>query len=1446
MNVSLAEMLKNDFDLNEETLVDDIKVLRVQYLKKSNKLRVIIKSFEDIDDNKNLIIKNIISKRLCAFEDIQLICYRDVSNATLEDVKDKFWLDIVNVIATSQPSSKDSLLKSSRIIENGILKIQCGNDFMCKILRDKNIEILIKNTINDMFGVNSLVKLEHNSELSKEDYFGKKEKENETIINEIIKNINIEKKDKPQNNSQNNKDNNSGNKSNKYNRPEYKKDEIADENTIMGRNINSESIGIKDINETSGIVCICGDIFKVNIVETKTGRIIITFYITDYSSSITVKCFPKPKDVEKLMEEIKVGLFCKVRGEASYDTYAKEVVVMARDIIKLKKIERMDTAEEKRVELHMHTQMSAMDGMSPTSKLIERAAKWGHSAVTITDHGVVQAFPEAMDAAKKHKIKVIYGVEGYLVDDGVPIVINNQNENLDDCFVVFDIETTGFSSENDKIIEIGAVKIENGKIVDRFNEFVNPGVNIPYKITELTGITDDMVESSGYIEEILPKFLEFARGSVVVAHNAAFDTGFIKKNSERLNLNFESAIMDTIPLAKYLFPSLKRFKLNVIAKHLGISLENHHRAVDDAKATAEILLHCFGLLREKNILDLNTLNKEFLGDFDIKKANTYHVIILAKDQIGLKNLYKLISFSNLEHFHRRPRLPKTLIEKYREGLIVGSACEAGQVYKEVLQGKSEEEIRSIVEFYDYLEIQPLENNKFMIKNGTVKDESELMDINRKICALGEKNNLPVVATGDVHFLEPNDEVFRRILMAGKGFSDADDQPPLYLKTTNEMLREFSYLGEKKCREVVIYNPNKIAEMIEVVKPIPDETYPPKIEGAEDEIRQMTLDKVHSIYGEYLPEVVQKRLDKELNSIINNGYAVLYLIAQKLVAKSLADGYLVGSRGSVGSSFVATMANITEVNGLPPHYVCPNCKNSEFILDGSIGSGADLPDKECPSCGAQYIKDGHDIPFETFLGFEGDKEPDIDLNFSGDNQADIHRYTEVLFGKGYTFKAGTIGTIAEKTAYGYVKKYLGEKNMMVPQAEVERLTLGCTGVKRTSGQHPGGIMVVPSDNEIYNFCPVQHPADDPNSDIITTHFDYHSISGRLLKLDILGHDDPTVLRMLQDLTGIDPKTIPLSDPKVISLFTSPEALGLTIEELGCEVGSYGLPEFGTKFVRQMLLDTQPKTFADLVRISGLSHGTDVWLNNAQYYIKEGFTTLKDCISTRDDIMVYLIYKGLPAKTAFTIMERVRKGKGLTEDDEKVMREHDVPDWYIDSCKKIKYMFPKGHAVAYVMMAVRIAYHKVYYPKAYYATYFTVRADDFDANLIVKGESAIKAKMDELTAMGNDIGQKEKGLLTTLELSYEMFKRGIKLLNVDLYESEAVKFKIEDDAIRPPLSGLEGVGENAAKSIVLEREKGEFISKEDLRIRCKVSKTVIETLDNHGCLKGMPNTNQLSFF
>ena len=1152
---------------------------------------------------------------------------------------------------------------------------------------------------------------------------------------------------------------------------------------------------------------------------------------------------------DEVLDNVKKGLYCKVRGEAIYDTYQREVVIMGRDILKMKKVEKVDSVDEKRVELHCHTTMSTMDGVTPVSKIIERAAKWGHPAIAITDHGGVQAFPDAQIAAKKNKIKVLYGVEGYLVDDGVPLALNEKGQNLNDTYVVFDLETTGFSSKNDKIIEIGAVKIKNGEIIGNFSEFVNPKRPIPYKIIELTGINDDMVRNAETIEEILPKFLEFIGDSVVVAHNASFDCSFISKNCNDLGLTFEPTIVDTVPLCRFLYPELKSVKLNIVAKHLGVKLESHHRAVDDAKATGDILLECIKKTKEEMQIDtLAGLNKIFLEKVDIKKLPTYHIIILAKTQAGIRNLYKLVSEAHIDNFFRRPRTKKSRLMEMREGLIIGGACEAGEIYRAIIGGKSDEEVKDIMRFYDYAEIQPIGNNAYMIEKGSVKDEDELKDINRKIYNLAKEINKPTVATCDVHFLDPHDEAFRRIIMAGQGFGDADNQAPLYLRTTEEMLKEFAYLGEEIAREVVIKNPNYIANSIDDnLKPIPDETYPPKIEGADDDIRNMTMNKVHSIYGNPLPEVVQKRLDKELNSIINNGYAVLYLIAQKLVAKSYSDGYLVGSRGSVGSSFVATMSDITEVNGLPPHYVCPKCKKSHFFLDGSVSSGADLEDKDCPDCGVPYIKDGHDIPFETFLGFEGDKEPDIDLNFSGDNQGDIHKYTEVLFGKGYVFKAGTIGTVAEKTAYGFVKKYLDQKGLVVSQAEIERLTIGCTGIKRTTGQHPGGIMVVPNYTDVYNFTPIQRPADDSTSDVTTTHFDYHSISGRLLKLDILGHDDPTVLRMLQDITGLDPKTIPLNDKKVLSLFTSPEALGVTKKELECEVGSYGLPEFGTKFVRQMLVDTQPQTFSDLVRISGLSHGTDVWLNNAQYFIKEGYTTLRDCIATRDDIMVYLMYKGVAPKTAFTIMESVRRGKGLTEEFEKTMKENNVEDWYIESCKRIKYMFPKGHAVAYVMMAVRVAYYKVYYPLAYYATYFTVRgADDFDADLICKGETAVHARLQELYELGNQATVKDKGLITVLELSFEMYKRGFKMLKVDLYESHATKFLIVDNALRPPLSSLQGVGVNAAKSIAEARKDGEFISKEDLRLRSKVSKTVIETLSNHGCLEGMSETNQLSLF
>ncbi|MGG7175990.1 PolC-type DNA polymerase III [Clostridium paraputrificum] len=1440
MSEDFIKKLNTQLNKNEALEDKEVRLARFQFFRKSNLLKVVIRAKETLNEDEESFVKKLIMKNLGLNIDINILCYKDVVGISAEDIINKYWLEVVGDIVRKIPLSREVLFSDYKCIKDNKIVIRYGGEALINHLKRKDIENLISAQISDVFGTRIRIELHFDPSLEEKDYEKQKLEENQRIIKSALEGRVITQ------NSEGAKENKPQKEQQKYTKQSYKR-EPKGENTIYGRNISIEATEIREIDETSGYVAVVGEVFKTEIIETRTGKTILTFFITDYTSSITVKCFLKANEKEEVLENIKKGLYCKVRGEAVYDTYAREVVLMGRDIVRMKKIERMDGSDEKRVELHLHTTMSTMDGMTSAGRLIERAAKWGHKAIAITDHGVVQAFPEAQSTAKKSGIKVIYGVEGYLVDNGEAVVLNERGNSLDDTFVVFDLETTGFSSKNDKIIEIGAVKIKNGEIIDNFSCFVDPKIRIPYKITELTSITDAMVRGAETIETILPKFLDFCEGSVLVAHNANFDTSFIKKNCRDMGLEFDFPILDTVPLARFLYPELKRVKLNTVAKHLGISLENHHRAVDDAKCTAEILLICFKKLKEELDIDnLHKLNEEFLTNFDITKQKAFHVIILAKTQAGLKNLYRLVSEAHLNNFFKVPRIPKSRLAEMREGLIIGSACEAGQVYRAILDGKTDDELKEIIGFYDYLEIQPVGNNQFLIEKGNVKDQDEIREINRRIYNLGKECGKATVATGDVHFLEPEDEAFRRILMAGKGFGDADNQPPLYFKTTDEMLKEFSYLGSDLAREVVITNPNNIADSCEIIKPIPDETYPPKIDGAEEDIKNMTMNKVHSIYGNPLPEVVQKRLDKELNSIINNGYAVLYLIAQKLVAKSLADGYLVGSRGSVGSSFVATMTDITEVNGLPPHYVCPKCKHSEFFTDGSISSGADLPDKNCTECGTLYIKDGHDIPFETFLGFEGDKEPDIDLNFSGDNQGDIHKYTEVLFGEGYVFKAGTIGTVAEKTAYGYVKKYLDERGIIASAAEIERLTIGCTGIKRTTGQHPGGIMVVPRDNDIHNFCPIQRPADDNSSDVITTHFDYHSISGRLLKLDILGHDDPTVLRMLQDLTGLDPKTIPLNDPAVMSLFTSPEALGVTKEELGCEVGSYGLPEFGTKFVRGMLVDTQPKTFADLVRISGLSHGTDVWLNNAQYYIKEGYTTLKNCISTRDDIMVYLMHQGVEPKLAFTIMEKVRKGKGLTDEYEAAMREKNVPDWYIDSCKKIKYMFPKGHAVAYVMMAVRIAYYKVHYPLAYYATYFSVRADDFDADLICKGEGAIHQRLEGLYELGNSASVKDKGLITVLELAFEMYKRGFNFLKVDLYDSEAVKFKIEGNALRPPINALQGVGDNAAKSIVEARKNGEFISKEDLRLRSKVSKTIIEVMSQHGCLDGMSETNQLSLF
>ncbi len=1390
---------------------------------KNNKLNIILTSKYIVEDKFLELLKKYFITKFNNKFNVNIVIQYQIDSFDTDMIMKKYWNNILYLIEKEIPSSKAWKEKLNWSLINNDLVIEVTSDFIFYALKNNNIikklEEKIERELNRRVVVKIVNKKSTNATTKIVQESAVTEKK---IIEDII-------------NSTNNFEDNNKNGKNNSIQSSY----------TYGKKINEDPIPIDEINNESGTVVITGEIFELETRNIRGNKKLFTFNITDNTYSMTVKVFLKQKDCKQFENYVKEGTFVKVQGDVVYDSYLRHSVIMLKSLNTIKKSIRNDTFDDKRVELHLHTQMSSMDGMTNFSNLAKRAKEWGHKAIAITDHGVVQSFPEGMIASEEYGIKVIYGLEGYLINDKKPIV-TNIDEFEDNKFVVFDLETTGFSPKNDKITEIGAIKIKNGEIIDRYNQLVNPGISIPEKIVQLTGISNELVKDEPNIEEVLPQFYQFIKGTVLVAHNASFDMGFIRENFSKLNIDINNPILDTLALTRALFPQLKSHKLNRVAKYLNVSLENHHRAVDDAEATANIFLKCMSIMSRKGINSLKEINEKFSSNRNIKNEETFHIIILAKNQIGLKNLYKLVSLSHLNYFYRKPRIPKSILNKYREGLIIGSACEAGELYKGVLKNKDFSEIREIVEFYDYLEIQPIGNNNHLIRNGMVKDEEELKDINKKIVGLGERFHKPVVATGDVHFLDPEDEIYRRILMYGQGYSDADMQPPLFFKTTDEMLEEFSYLGKEKAREVVIYNTQKIAHKIDDLKPIPKGTFPPVIEGAEEELKKLTYENAKSIYGDPLPEIVEKRLKKELNSIIKHGYAVMYIIAQKLVTKSLEDGYLVGSRGSVGSSFVATMSEITEVNPLVPHYVCPQCKYSEFIEDGSVASGIDLPDKECPKCSSKLRKDGHDIPFEVFLGFEGDKEPDIDLNFAGEYQPVAHKFTEELFGEGYVYRAGTIGTIAEKTAYGFVRKYFDEKNQYIHPAEINRLVKGCTGVKRTSGQHPGGVMIVPRYKDIYDFTPIQYPANDKTSGVITTHFDYHSISGRILKLDILGHDVPTIIRMLEDITDIDAQKIPLDDEKTMKLFTSTEPLGVTKEEINTEVGTLGIPEFGTKFVRQMLMDTGPTTFAELVRISGLSHGTDVWLNNAQELVKNGTANLSEVISTRDDIMLYLIYKGLDKKRAFKIMEKVRKGKGLSEDDEKHMKKIGVPNWYLDSCKKIKYMFPKAHAVAYVMMSFRIAYYKVYYPEAFYATYFTTKADDFDAALILKGKEVVKEKIKELEGLGNEKTAKEKNLLTILEVVLEMYSRGYGFKKVDLYKSDSDKFLLRDKGIIPPLKSLQGVGETASRNIVKEREKGEFISIEDFANRTKVSKTVIEALKEHNCFCGLPESNQMSLF
>ncbi len=1417
------KLLRNIFDKNNisfDSIVDYLYVDKVKLNRKKQILKIFLIS-------KKFTLESKLEKLIEIFEEkfpqlkVDLCIRYDISEDKQNFMKE-YWNNILYNIEKSIPSSKCWIEKVKYSFEGDTLIIYSDVEGVAYALKSNQVDILIRDKIEK--------ELELNIDVIIDD--SKAEKDEDRFIMEIeseAKEISI---DLLKNNGQDKKANSNSSVS-------------VIKDYVFGRKIEEEPIKINQITLDNSSVIISGEVFSIEYKDLKGKKKLATFNITDLTDSITVKVFLSEKQYEEFNANVRSGSHVIIQGDIQFDNYMKCMVLMLKSLNVIDKNPRMDTAKEKRVELHLHTQMSAMDGITSFKKICKRAKEWGHKAIAITDHGVVQGFPEAMDAAKETGLKVIYGVEGYLVDDKRSILTNFDTEKEFNQFVVFDIETTGLSPTNDMITEIGAVKIVNGQIVEEYNQLINPERSIPENIVELTGITNEMVKNMPTIDQVLPKFEEFVGDAVLVAHNAAFDVGFIREQLRRRGKELKNPILDTLELSRNLLSHLKSHKLNIIAKHLNISLVNHHRAVDDAKATAEIFLKFIELLKRRGISDIANINdiQSNKGDF---KGESYHVIILVKNLVGLKNLYKLISESHLNYFYKRPRIPKSLLSKHREGLIIGSACEAGELYRAIIRNKDGKEINNIVKFYDYLEIQPIGNNMHLVRDGLVEGEEELKNINRRIVELGEKFGKPVVATGDVHFLDPEDEVYRRILMHGQGFSDADIQPPLYFKTTDEMLEEFKYLGPEKAEEVVIKNTNSIANMVEDLLPIPDGTYPPVIEGAEEELRSMTYNRAIEIYGDPLPKLVKERLDKELNSIIKNGYAVMYIIAQKLVAKSLSDGYLVGSRGSVGSSFVATMSGITEVNPLVPHYFCPNCKYSEFIEDGSVGSGADLPDKTCPSCNTKLEKDGHDIPFEVFLGFEGDKEPDIDLNFAGEYQPRAHKYTEELFGRGFVYRAGTIGTIAEKTAYGFVKKYFEEKGKSVHPAEIDRLVKGLTGIKRTSGQHPGGVMIVPRNKEIYDFTPIQYPADDKNSGVITTHFDYHAISGRILKLDILGHDVPTIIRMLEDITGVDPRSIPLDDKETIKIFTSPEPLNLKDNNFQIDIGSLGIPEFGTKFVRQMLLDTKPSTFAELVRISGLSHGTDVWLNNAQELVRSGKATLSEVISTRDDIMLFLIYAGLDKKRAFKIMERVRKGKGLAEEDIEYMQQFALPEWYIDSCQKIKYMFPKAHAVAYVMMSFRIAYFKVHYPEAFYATYFTTKAEDFDAHLVAKGKRAVDDKVRELNSLGNNMTAKEKNLLTVLEVVQEMFARGYSFAKVDLYKSDSDKFILGENGIIPPLKCLEGVGETAARNIVKEREIEKFISVEDLINRTKISKTVVEALRDHGCLSNLPETNQISLF
>ena len=1489
---------------NLHTVMEQVTVERVSATKSGNYLRIYLRSEHLISKEKLVLVEEEIAKQLFPKKDIIIKIYDSYELSkqyNLKNLFDEYYESILwefknynHIHHLLLKKSEIEFLSDTKLkltVEDTALNKGVVNEvvrILDKIIHDRcglPVEILVdyKDAKESRYAKESQIKVDKQVDeilsridFSKDEEEGSAPSENKQQPATEATSTSVPSPDKKEKTGGNKGDGKSfDNKQSEYRRAPKKSD---NPDVIYGKDFDDELIKLEEIDGEIGQVCVRGKITRLECRPIRGERTIVSFDITDFTDTITAKLFMRDDQLSEVTEYVKEKAFIKLKGVVAMDTYDHDLCISS--IMGIKKcadftVSRMDNSAYKRVELHCHTKMSDMDGVSEAKDIVKRAYKWGHPAIAITDHGVSQAFPDAnhvwedlwREEAKKRKengdenpdkqdfFKVIYGCEIYLVDDTNEIATGDVSKGLQEEYVVFDIETTGFSPVKNRIIEIGAVKVRGGEIVDRFSTFVNPKTPIPFEIEKLTGIRDDMVMDSPTIETVLPEFLEFCKDAVLVAHNANFDMSFIKENAKRLDIPKEFTYVDTVGIARMLLPNQAKHTLDAVAKTLGISLENHHRAVDDATATAEMFVKFIPMLEKegaKNLKDVNRLGASSVET--VRRLPSYHCIVLAKNNVGRVNLYRLISESHINYFQRRPKVPKTLLHKYREGLIIGSACEAGELYRALLDGKSDTEIARLVNFYDYLEIQPVGNNRFMIasdKLPQIESEEDIKNINREIVRLGEQFKKPVVATCDVHFLDPEDEVYRCIIMAGKGFEDADDQAPLYLRTTEEMLDEFAYLGSDKAYEVVITNTNKIADMVDVMSPVRPDKCPPVIPDSDKTLTDICYNKAHEMYGNPLPDIVKARLDKELNSIITNGFAVMYIIAQKLVWKSVEDGYLVGSRGSVGSSFVATMSGITEVNPLSPHYYCTNCYYNDFTSDEVRAyagrAGCDMPNKICPNCGKPLKKDGFDIPFETFLGFKGDKEPDIDLNFSGEYQSKAHKYTEVIFGAGQTYRAGTIGTLADKTAFGYVKNYYEERGKHKRTCEINRIVLGCTGIRRSTGQHPGGIVVLPVGEDINSFTPVQHPANDMTTDTITTHYDYHSIDHNLLKLDILGHDDPTMIRMLQDLTGIDPTTIELDDPQVMSLFQNTSALGITSEQIGgCPVGSLGIPEFGTDFVIQMLVDTKPSTFSDLVRISGLSHGTDVWLGNAQTLIAEGNATIATAICTRDDIMTYLINMGVESSLSFTIMESVRKGKGLKPEWEDAMKAANVPDWYIWSCKKIKYMFPKAHAAAYVMMAWRIAYCKVNYPLAYYAAFFSIRASAFSYAIMCRGQKHLENVMEDYKKRADSLSKKDQDTMKDMRIVQEMYARGFEFTPIDIFSAQSRLFQIVDGKLMPSLSSIDGLGEKAADAIVEAAKDGPFLSKDDFRMRTKVSKTVVDLMDELGLLGDLPESNQISLF